>query len=100
MCGSGYKVINSHSYGNGGTTYLLYNAAAGKNCVVTLSAYEVPGKIAMSAVLQVQGGGSGGDSGEYSFYAGPVRLSAAKKCVIWGGGYGSSNWRSGWSHCG
>ncbi|MEV5407802.1 serine/threonine-protein kinase [Thermopolyspora sp. NPDC052614] len=99
VCGSGYKVIDSHSFGSA-TTYLLYHATAKKNCVITLSRYVVPGKIAMSAVLQVQGGGSGSDSGKYTAYAGPIRLAAAKKCVIWGGGYGSSSWRSGWSHCG
>jgi hypothetical protein len=99
VCGSGYKVIDSHSFGQA-TTYLLYSSAAGKNCVVTLSKYVMPDKIRMSAVLQVKGGGSSADTGSFTVYAGPVRLSAVKKCVIWGGGYGSANWKSGWSHCG
>ncbi|MDF5752308.1 serine/threonine-protein kinase [Spongiactinospora sp. TRM90649] len=100
VCGSGYKVINSHSLGGKATAYLLYSAAAGRNCVVTLSKYVVPGKIAMSATLQVKGGSTGRDSGSFTVYAGPVRLAAAKKCVIWGGSYGSIAWKSGWSHCG
>jgi hypothetical protein len=54
----------------------------------------------MKASLQVQGGTNGVDSGSFTYYAGPIRRSAAAKCVIWGGQYGSSSWKSGWSHCG
>ncbi|WP_307848595.1 protein kinase domain-containing protein [Microbispora oryzae] len=99
VCGSGFKVIDSHSYG-AATTYLLYNASSGKNCVVTLSKYVIPAKIKMSAVLKVKGGASTADSGQYTAYAGPLRLAATRTCVIWGGGYGSATWTSGWSHCG
>ncbi|MEV7969569.1 serine/threonine protein kinase, partial [Sphaerisporangium sp. NPDC088356] len=99
VCGSGYKAVDSHSLGSA-TVYLLYSSAAGKNCVVTLSKYVVPQKIKMSAVLQVKGGGSGNDTGDYTEYAGPLRLAASKMCVIWGGGYGTASWKSGWSHCG
>lgn len=99
VCGSGYAVVDSHSYGQA-TTYLLYNSSNGYNCVVTMSKYVVPGKIKMSAALQVQGGSLKTDSGSYTAYAGPVRLPAKSKCVIWGGGYGSAAWTSGWSHCG
>ncbi|GAA4563880.1 spore-associated protein A [Planotetraspora kaengkrachanensis] len=99
MCGSGYGVVDSHAL-NGATVYLLYNNGSGKNCVVTMSKYVITQKIKMSAVLQVQGGSSGNDAGDYTAYAGPVRLAAPGTCVIWGGGYGSASWKSGWSHCG
>ncbi|GII83165.1 hypothetical protein Ssi03_11550 [Sphaerisporangium siamense] len=99
VCGSGYKVIDSHSYG-AGTTYLLYNATAGKNCVTTLSKYVVARKVKMSATLQAKGTTAVTDSGSYTAYAGPVRQAAKKVCVIWGGGYGATTWKSGWSHCG
>ncbi|MEU9883967.1 protein kinase [Sphaerisporangium sp. NPDC051011] len=99
VCGAGYKVLESHAFGPG-TAYLLYNATAGKNCVVTLSKYVVPQKVRMIAILQVKGGATGNDTGNYTAYAGPVRLAAKKVCVIWGGGYGSVTWKSGWSHCG
>jgi serine/threonine protein kinase len=99
VCGSGYRTIDSHALGSA-TVYLLYSATAGKNCVVTLSKYVVPQKVSMSAVLQVKGGATGGDSGAYTAYAGPVRLAAKNVCVIWGGGYGTTTWKSGWSHCG
>jgi predicted Ser/Thr protein kinase len=99
VCGSGYKVIDSHALGSS-TIYLLYSDAAGKNCVVTMAKYVVPQKIKMSAVLQIKGGASGNDTGSYTAYAGPLRLAAKKVCVIWGGGYGTAAWKSGWSHCG
>ncbi|MFI6453247.1 protein kinase [Streptosporangium amethystogenes] len=100
VCGSGYKVVNSKALGGVATIYLLYSSAAGKNCVVTMSRYVIPAKISMNAILQVKGGSSGSNPGKFTVYAGPVRLSAAKKCVIWGGSHGSLSWKSGWSHCG
>ncbi|WP_051751864.1 serine/threonine protein kinase [Streptosporangium amethystogenes] len=100
VCGSGYKVVNSKALGSVATIYLLYSSAAGKNCVVTMSRYVIPAKISMNAILQVKGGSSGSNPGKFTVYAGPVRLSAVKKCVIWGGTYGSLSWKSGWSHCG
>ncbi|MGI5156304.1 protein kinase domain-containing protein [Microbispora sp. CA-102843] len=99
VCGSGYSVVDSHSYGQA-TTYLLYNASNGYNCVITMSKYVVPGKIKMSAVLKVKNGSSANDSGSYTAYAGPLRLPAKGTCVIWGGGYATAAWSSAWSHCG
>ncbi|MFI7467098.1 serine/threonine protein kinase [Nonomuraea sp. NPDC049646] len=99
VCGSGYKVIDKHALGTSATIYLLYNTAAGKNCVVTMSKLVYPGKVSMNATLQVQGGASGGNPGTFTAYAGPVRLAAVKKCVIWGGSWKSLSWKSGWSHC-
>ncbi|MFC7714780.1 hypothetical protein [Nonomuraea recticatena] len=93
-------MINSHALGAKATIYLLYNTAAGKNCVITMSKYVVPAKISMNAILQVKGGASGSNPGKFSTYSGPVRLPAVKKCVIWGGSWGTLTWKSGWSHCG
>ncbi|WP_431900451.1 serine/threonine protein kinase, partial [Nonomuraea sp. bgisy101] len=99
VCGSGYKVIDSHALSTKATIYLLYNTSAGRNCVVTMSKYVVPAKVSMNAVLQVKDGGSGSNPGSFTAYAGPVRLPAVKKCVIWGGSWGTLSWKSGWSHC-
>ncbi|MFG1615240.1 protein kinase [Nonomuraea wenchangensis] len=99
VCGAGYKVINSHALGSYATVYLLWNASAGKNCVVTLSRYVYPNKVEMNAILQVKGGSSASNPGSFSTYAGPVRLPAAKKCVIWGGSISNVSWKSGWTHC-
>ncbi|MEW9529777.1 protein kinase [Microbispora sp. NPDC049125] len=100
VCGPGFAVVGSHSFGGRATTYLLYQASTGKNCVVTLSRYKVPGKVRMGAVLKVKGGASGADWGRYTAYAGPLRLTAKGTCVMWGGGYGTATWSSAWSHCG
>ncbi|MEU7852292.1 protein kinase [Nonomuraea sp. NPDC049141] len=97
VCGSGYRVIDSHALGSSATIYLLYGN--GKNCVVTMSKLVYPGKVSMNATLQVQNGGSGGNPGKFTAYAGPVRVAAVKKCVIWGGSWGTASWKSGWSHC-
>ncbi|WP_223190315.1 serine/threonine protein kinase [Nonomuraea terrae] len=100
VCGAGYQVIDTHSLGADATIYLLYHTGAGRNCVITISRMVHPGKVKMSAVLQVKGGSTATDPGVYTSYAGPLRLPAAKKCVIWGGSWGTKNWKSDWSHCG
>ncbi|WP_433517735.1 serine/threonine protein kinase [Nonomuraea sp. CA-143628] len=97
VCGSGFKVIDSHTLGSNATIYLLYGN--GKNCVVTMSKLVYPGKVSMNATLQVKNGGSGSNPGKFTAYAGPVRVAAVKKCVIWGGSWGTASWKSGWSHC-
>ncbi|MEV4563526.1 protein kinase [Nonomuraea sp. NPDC049419] len=99
LCGAGYAIINSHALAGHATVYLLYNAGAGMNCVVTISRYVHPNKVNMSAMLQVKGGASANDPGSFTAYAGPVRLPAKKKCVIWGGAWNSYVWKSEWSHC-
>ncbi|MGP3958727.1 protein kinase domain-containing protein [Nonomuraea sp. 3N208] len=98
LCGAGYKIVDSHAL-SVATIYLLYNSSAGKNCVVTMSRYVHPGKVQMNAILQVKGGSSASNPGRFTAYAGPIRLPAAKKCVIWGGQWAEKSWKSGWSHC-
>lgn len=99
VCGGGFKVIDGHALGDKATIFLLYNTAAGKNCVVTISKLIYPSKVPMNAILQVQGGGNGSNPGTFTAYAGPVRQPAVKKCVIWGGSWKNLTWKSGWSHC-
>jgi hypothetical protein len=98
LCGSGYRVVDAHGLGEA-RTYLLYNTHAGTNCVVTM----VPrssGKVFLTASLVVQGGSRDSRSGSFPFYAGPIRLPARGKCVMWGGASKTARWTSGWSHCG
>jgi len=98
LCGTGYGVIDSHDLGNA-MIYLLYNGANGDNCVTTLA--DSPGNaVPISATLSVQGGPTGGDSGNYVNYAGPVTEYAPGSCVKWGGSYQATSWTSAWSHCG
>lgn len=100
VCGSGYSQINSHALGTVGKIHLLYNSSNGYNCVVTLKYVSVGTPSAVSASLEVQGGTKSTDSGNFSYYAGPVKKHAPSTCVRWGGSVGSTSWVSGWSHCG
>jgi murein DD-endopeptidase MepM/ murein hydrolase activator NlpD len=100
VCGSGYSQINQHALGSAGAIFLMYNSSNGYNCVVTLKYQSVGTASSVSATLQVEGGTVTTDSGSFSYYAGPIRKSAANKCVKWGGSVGSTSWTSAWSHCG
>lgn len=99
VCGSGYSQINQHALGSVGAVFLMYNSSNGYNCVVTLKYTSVGSASAVSATLQVEGGTVTKDSGNFSYYAGPVKKSAPNTCVKWGGSVGSTTWTSGWSHC-
>jgi predicted Ser/Thr protein kinase len=98
LCGAGYRVVDAHPVGEA-RVYLLYNSHAGTNCVVTLVARS-RGKMFLNASLAVKGGSHQSRSTTSPFYAGPVRLPAKGKCVVWGGAARTVKWMSGWSHCG
>ncbi|GAA4222671.1 hypothetical protein FHR32_003838 [Streptosporangium album] len=100
-CGGGsYHVIDSHALGSYATVYLLYNGST--NCVVTWkkapyagNTKRVDANLTRSDLNYVKI-----DGGKFKYYAGPLKISAAGKCVQWGGGYDLLNWTSGWGHCG
>jgi hypothetical protein len=98
-CGSGYGVINSAAL-TGGRVYLLYNSGNGYNCVVTMKTTNVGTASPVSAFLEPQGSTRTTDSGNYGYYAGPVKRSAPGQCVKWGGSVGSSSYTSPFQHCG
>jgi len=98
VCGSGFAVVDQHDL-SGATVYLLYDNSTGYNCTTTL-ATDITGAVSMNATLAVQNGSSGSDPGTYTYYAGPVKLSAPSSCVKWGGSYRGTSWTSSWSHCG
>lgn len=97
VCGDGYSVIDSAAL-TGGRVYLLYKSG-GSNCVVTLKSTNLGTASAVSAFLEPQGGTRTTDSGNFSYYAGPVRKSAPSTCVKWGGSVGSSSYTSPFEHC-
>ncbi|MGW0807800.1 M23 family metallopeptidase [Nonomuraea sp. NPDC002799] len=100
VCGSGFKVIDSAALGTAGTVSLLYNATTGANCVATLKKSSLGTATATSAYLEVQGKTRATDSGNFTYYAGPVKASAAGKCVKWGGKAGTTAYNSPFEHCG
>jgi len=100
VCGSGYKVVDSAALGTKGRVYLTYNASNGNNCAVTMKHTKLGTASASSAFLEVQGSARTTDSGNFSYYAGPVRKAAPGKCVKWGGSVDSESYTSGFEHCG
>ncbi|MDP4503344.1 N-acetylmuramoyl-L-alanine amidase [Nonomuraea turcica] len=100
VCGSGYKVIDSAVLGTAGTVFLLYNTANGNNCVATIKKTSLGTATATSAYLEVEGKPRVTDSGNFAYYAGPVRAAAADKCVKWGGKAGTATYTSPFEHCG
>jgi serine/threonine-protein kinase len=103
VCGSGFSVIDQAPLKADGTllgrVYLLFNASTGKNCTVTLKTTDVGKATPASAFLEVQGGARVTDSGDFGYYAGPVRAKADGVCVEWGGSIGDITYESPFEHC-
>ncbi|WP_326819843.1 spore-associated protein A [Streptosporangium sp. NBC_01756] len=100
VCGGGsYHVIDSHALGSYATIYLLYNGST--NCVVTVKkgAYAGNTKYVDAYLTRSDLNYTKIDHGYFKYYAGPVKISAAGKCVKWGGVYDAQGWTSGWGHC-
>jgi hypothetical protein len=96
-CGSGYRVIDSHSL-IGGTVYLTYNSGTGRNCVVTIR--STPGsRLWMCANVSRARAPWIQDCGSYTTYAGPVYVAARNACIDWGGSIGNSSYYEYNTHC-
>ncbi|GAB2750227.1 M23 family metallopeptidase [Amycolatopsis magusensis] len=100
VCGTGFDVVDSANLGTSGTAYLLYNAGNANNCVATLKSVSLGTASATSAFLEVEGSARVTDSGNFTYYAGPVKKAAEKTCVKWGGSVGSASYTSPFEHCG
>ncbi|MFI9550141.1 serine/threonine protein kinase [Nonomuraea endophytica] len=99
VCGSGFYVQRSQAF-NGGETFQLYNTGTKQNCVVTMKYAGVGKDSPVSATLDVQGGGTASDGGNFKYYAGPVKLLAPGKCVKFSGSVGAASTAAGWANCG
>ena len=100
VCGDDFSVVDSQPLANSsGTAYLLYNASTKANCVTTLKATSLGTASAVSAFLEVQGSARVTDSGNFTYYAGPVKKTADSTCVKWGGSVGGNTYESGFEHC-
>jgi murein DD-endopeptidase MepM/ murein hydrolase activator NlpD len=99
VCGDGYKVIDSAALGSAGAVYLLFNSGNGNNCVATIKKTSLGKATAASAYLEVKDRPRVTDSGDFTYYAGPVRAAASGKCVKWGGKAGSATYDSPFEHC-
>lgn len=105
VCGDDYEVVDQKNLKSDagvtkGRVYLLYRAADGSNCVVTLRTAGLAKKAAASAYLQVQGKDRVTDAGQTQYYSGPVEAIALNTCVKWGGSVGALTFDSEFTHCG
>ncbi|WP_119730173.1 M23 family metallopeptidase [Thermomonospora amylolytica] len=100
ICGSGYKKIDEATLKKNGVTYgkVYLGYKDGTNCVITVKPKGA--RTAMAATLQVQGGTTRSDKGNFTYYAGPVKAAASGKCVKWGGTIGPASYTSPFEHCG
>ncbi|QFY06316.1 protein kinase [Nonomuraea phyllanthi] len=101
VCGAGFSVQRSSAFA-GGVTYQLWNNGTQQNCVVTMKTKDVGKSTPVSATLYVQGGspGSASDSGNFEYYAGPVKLKAPGKCVKYSGSTSHGSTSVDWANCG
>ena len=97
LCGSGYYRVSSHPL-TGARVHLMYNGAY--NCVVTIKSSSVGTPTQTSAALMVDDGGGGVDTGQFSYYAGPVKAYGRDRCIKYGGYHGGTTWYSAWGYCG
>lgn len=106
-CGGGsYHEIDRHKLGSVAIIHLLYNGST--NCVVTWKTNPGTSTRVLAAIARQDSDGSfrdyKNDDDNYTTYAGPVKVSAAGRCIDWGGGITISGvwnaWYSGPSHCG
>ncbi|WP_201787205.1 hypothetical protein [Actinoplanes sp. TFC3] len=97
VCGSGYKVQRSHKL-PGATSYQLYNGSS--TCVVTIKTKSLGKATKVTAGLQVKGGSWAYDTGNYTYYAGPVKQKSKGKCVRFFGYSQKKSYTSGWANCG
>ncbi|MEU7892111.1 hypothetical protein AB0B45_04520 [Nonomuraea sp. NPDC049152] len=86
ICGNGFAVVNRAPVDSLGTVYLLYNRRNGLNCAVTIKS-KLQGLSTRTTVeLQVKRGPgnrieSDSDTGNFKYYAGPVKLEGKNRCV-------------------
>ncbi|GAA3931771.1 hypothetical protein GCM10023085_11360 [Actinomadura viridis] len=88
--GGGYYVQRSMAVA-GGKAYQLYNGS-GYNCAVLIKTRNVGRASSVSVWIQASGGSKVADGGSYAWYAGPVYVSAAGKCVRFGSGSAASSY--------
>ncbi|HCT80273.1 MAG TPA: peptidase M23 [Micromonosporaceae bacterium] len=104
VCGSGFNVVNQAGLVSGGVSYgrvyVLYNSGSGQNCTVTIKHRSTGTASSTSAYLEPQGSTRTTDSGNFAWYAGPVKRSAPGVCIKWGGSVSGVAYNSGWTNCG
>jgi hypothetical protein len=108
VCGWNYRVIDRERHRDDGihlgTTFLMWNGATGRNCVVTIKYHGVGQPNYVGASIEKRGGRVRSDGDVYRYYAGPRRVYAPGVCVRWTGYVSISEalgdgFVSKWGHC-
>lgn len=97
LCGSDYRVQRSHAL-TGATAYQLFNGRY--NCAVTIKTTSIGRPTKVTAGLRVRGAGWAYDTGEYAYYAGPIKQYGVGKCVRYFGFHRGTSYTSAWGNCG
>ncbi|WP_424889024.1 spore-associated protein A [Streptomyces sp. XH2] len=86
-CGTGYVQVNQIPIPGRGAVLPAYNAATGKNCVVTKRNTSTGSRLWVGSWIQRNNELKSKQEqyGFYTSYAGPLHLDAKGKCVDWGG---------------
>ncbi len=93
VCGPGFSVVSDGSRAvkevHDGTVlgyvYLLYNNSTGYNCVATIKTKYVGVATTVTAIVNIQGGSGGYDSGQFKYYAKATTYGKGKCVSFWGG---------------
>ncbi|GAA1708756.1 hypothetical protein [Nonomuraea bangladeshensis] len=87
-CGSSYTRVGVYPIKRGdgtrtGTLEVHYSSSAGKNCALTYGYGAYANTPSWKSVVISRGDGSGEDSnsGTFTYYAGPVYVSAPGQCI-------------------
>lgn len=108
VCGWNYRIIDRERHRDEGihlgTTFLMWNGATGRNCVVTIKYHGVGQPNYVGASIEKRGGRVRSDGDVYRYYAGPRRVYAPGVCVRWTGSVSISEtlgdgFVSRWGHC-
>ncbi|MDA0632935.1 hypothetical protein OUY22_05850 [Nonomuraea sp. MCN248] len=87
VCGEGFQVQRNKAF-IGGEIFLLYNEKSGQVCGVTMKRMDIGKASPVSVTLDVHGHGKPSASGNFEYYAGPVKHYGKGKCVRFSGSVG------------
>ncbi|MER6948152.1 spore-associated protein A [Nonomuraea sp. NPDC000554] len=98
-CGAGYVKAGDYQIGSLGSLEVYYNSAKGKNCAITRATKPRSGfkQVAIGLAGKVW---SDVDEGTYTYYAGPVYVSARGQCIDVRGYIGKAVVMKRGVHCG
>jgi hypothetical protein len=98
-CGSGYTQVDSYAIGSAGTLELYYNSSSGKNCAIARDSSPGSGYKAVYIGLENKPWADV-DDGTFTYYAGPVYVSARGQCIDVRGDIGNTVTVKESVHCG